>query len=400
MIHLSIVALAVLALAPLSGAEATAAPTAQGYLYIEPYQARYEALFDAATILRWQNPQAELPARLSPDAQKTLTDAIAAKASGWCEVHSAGQPLPGAFIGASVIKGKPGNTLPLEPSSDLALDEALVGLIWEFPTPPAPEDITVTWKGFESLPAIPEIPIRVFFGPLSENLTLTSSATKTTWQSQGRVPSVPPLASVPLIISGPLTSPLWGYFGLAWIVLGLAALILIRRKGWPMPGGIGFGIVIWFAIGSAFMVIDRVARQANHVATPAQAQAILHPLLRNVYRAFDHRAESEIYDVLARSVDGELLRRLYLETIQALTLDGREGTRVTINDFDATVAAVRPNPAAPGFIADCQWTALGRVGHWGHTHTRVNRYTAQVTVTPRGPDWKITGLEVTETRRL
>ena len=59
------------------------------------------------------------------------------------------------------------------------------------------------------------------------------------------------------------------------------------------------------------------------------AEAILTPLLRNVYRAFDHRSESEIYDVLARSVDGELLRKLYLETIQALTLEGREGTRVT-----------------------------------------------------------------------
>ena len=45
----------------------------------------------------------------------------------------------------------------------------------------------------------------------------------------------------------------------------------------------------------------------------------------NVYRAFDHRAESRIYDVLERSVDGELLRKLYLETVQALTLDAAPG---------------------------------------------------------------------------
>jgi hypothetical protein len=59
-------------------------------------------------------------------------------------------------------------------------------------------------------------------------------------------------------------------------------------------------------------------------------------------------------------------------------------------------------------MADCQWTALGRVGHWGHTHTRVNRYTARVTISPRASDagesrdkaWKITGLEVSEARRL
>ena len=60
---------------------------------------------------------------------------------------------------------------------------------------------------------------------------------------------------------------------------------------------------------------------------------------------------------------------------------------------------------APAVEPGGQWTALGRVGHWGHTHTRVNRYTAQVTVTAEAADtgartWKITGLQVTEARRL
>jgi hypothetical protein len=119
-----------------------------------------------------------------------------------------------------------------------------------------------------------------------------------------------------------------------------------------------------------------------------------------VYRAFDHRNESEIYDVLARSVDGELLRKLYLETIEALTLEGREGTRVTINEFSADITGVQPAPSGDGFITECQWTAMGNVGHWGHSHTRVNRYTAKVTITPVVNAWKITQLEVSETRRL
>jgi hypothetical protein len=130
------------------------------------------------------------------------------------------------------------------------------------------------------------------------------------------------------------------------------------------------------------------------------AEAILTPLLRNVYRAFDHRAESEIYDVLALSVDGELLRKLYLETIQALTLDGREGTRVTISEFSADILKVTPSTQDEGFITEVQWTALGTVGHWGHSHTRVNRYTAKVTVSPIQSAWKITQLDVTEARRL
>jgi hypothetical protein len=43
---------------------------------------------------------------------------------------------------------------------------------------------------------------------------------------------------------------------------------------------------------------------------------------------------------------------------------------------------------------------MGNVGHWGHSHTRVNRYTAKVTITPVVNAWKITQLEVSETRRL
>jgi hypothetical protein len=53
-----------------------------------------------------------------------------------------------------------------------------------------------------------------------------------------------------------------------------------------------------------------------------------------------------------------------------------------------------------GFVSTCQWTAMGTVGHWGHQHTRVNRYKAKVTVKPIGTEWKLTDLEVVEERRL
>jgi hypothetical protein len=106
-----------------------------------------------------------------------------------------------------------------------------------------------------------------------------------------------------------------------------------------------------------------------------------------------------VYDVLARSVDGELLRKLYLETITALTLDGREGTRVLITDFEATVDKVSPHPESGGFIAECTWSVLGNVGHWGHAHPRYNGYKAKLTVQPMNGEWKLTTLDVQEVRR-
>ena len=45
-----------------------------------------------------------------------------------------------------------------------------------------------------------------------------------------------------------------------------------------------------------------------------------------------------------------------------------------------------------------QWTALGQVGHWGHVHSRQNRYDARVTVVPVGESWKIQSIEIRPTR--
>ena len=140
-------------------------------------------------------------------------------------------------------------------------------------------------------------------------------------------------------------------------------------------------------------------QKAAPVQTPQDATRIASPLLRNIYRAFDYQTESQIYDSLARSVEGEFLRKLYLDTTQALAIEGREGTRVRVSDGDVQIDKVIPGNGL-AFTAEGQWTALGTVGHWGHTHTRVNRYNARVTIEPVGIEWKITGIDVQELRRL
>jgi hypothetical protein len=135
------------------------------------------------------------------------------------------------------------------------------------------------------------------------------------------------------------------------------------------------------------------------VRTTEDATRIAAPLLRNIYRAFDYQTESQIYDSLSRSVEGELLRKLYLDTMQSLSIEGREGARVKVTDMDVQIDKVTQGEGL-AFTAEGQWTALGTVGHWGHTHTRVNRYHARVTIRPVATEWKISGLEVLELRRL
>ena len=385
---------------PAQPAAPTAEKIAQSYLYAEPYQARFEVLFDVTRFSQWLGEKESLQPELDAATQKSLCEKAASLAANWCRLNTGGTSQSGHFIGTSIIKGKPAATLPLAEGEAVATTEAMLGLIWEFPTPPAPDHFTVEWSGFQD--GVETLPLRVFFGSQSEVMEINRGFPRATWKTQGRLPMPRPLAEVPGLsvtqsISLPLVSIVWG-------ILGLIFYAFVRIREHHLPGGSLPFLFTWIFGAVLSWPLLNIQIGGNPeipaITDKAVAEKIITPLLRNVYRAFDHRVESEIYDVLALSVEGELLRKLYLETISALTLKGREGTRVTISEFSTDVFKVSAAKSGAGFLTDCQWTAMGSVGHWGHAHTRVNRYTASITVSPVGTAWKITDLEVSEARRL
>jgi hypothetical protein len=385
---------------PSSAPTVITGPLAQAYLYVEPYQTRFEVLFDAATMQEWLTPGEKASATLTPEKQKQLSEDAALRATEWCALSTADQAMPVPLPIVAIIKGLPGNTLPLKEDEEVPLNQAMLGFIWEFATPPGPDQLNVTWKGWVN--DLKVLPVRVFFGPLSETGEIHSSVKTYRWRNQGRLPRPAPLAAVPQFeVPAPMRVPLGG---IIWLLVGIVFYTYLKVTGYKLPGGSLPFVAVWLlgaVLMSQLMVIPvQTGSTSPRITKVEDAQKIVSPLLRNVYRAFDHHVESDVYDVLARSVDGELLRKLYLETIQALTIEGREGTRVTIAEFSATVDKVDANPKGEGFVADCNWMARGIVGHWGHSHPRVNIYNARVTITPNKGEWKLTGLEVQEVRRL
>jgi len=64
------------------------------------------------------------------------------------------------------------------------------------------------------------------------------------------------------------------------------------------------------------------------------AKAILLGLLNNIYHAFDFNDESKTYDVLAKSVSGDLLQKIYLETRQSLILKSQGGAKVKVKKIE------------------------------------------------------------------
>jgi hypothetical protein len=137
-----------------------------------------------------------------------------------------------------------------------------------------------------------------------------------------------------------------------------------------------------------------LARQGAGTAT---ARAVLaETLLRNVYRGFDYRAESDIYDALAQSVAGGLLTDLYLKIKQGLIVQEQGGAVARVNEVKVTQAGPADGKLKDGFIERVTWQVTGTVEHWGHIHTRVNEYTADLGIAPAGGAWKIVSLDVTK----
>lgn len=381
---------------PAAPAPPAAAAVAQAFLYLDPHQARFEVLYDVATVLRLIDPGRDLPAALGVAQRQQLAKELAAQGEAWCSLRVDGREAARTTAYPVLLTGKPGATRPVEGDQDLPLAGTMVGLAWSFELPPMPEQVVVVWQGH--LTAAGKLPVSVLYGPKSEPAEITRSSPGFTWRSLGRLPRPQPLVAVPGTATATLHLPL-GF--LLWGLAGAGFAWSVRRRRARLFGGWLLYAILWGAGAVVLwprLVLPLAPRGGPAVDSPEGAAAVLSPLLQNVYRAFDHRTESAIYDVLARSVDGDLLRRLYLETIEALSLEGREGARVTVKEFSAEVDAVEP--AEQGFMADCQWTALGTVGHWGHAHTRVNRYKARVTVTAVRGEWKLTELEVLEARRL
>ena len=126
----------------------------------------------------------------------------------------------------------------------------------------------------------------------------------------------------------------------------------------------------------------------------AARTALAETLLRNVYRGFDYRSESDIYDALAQSVAGDLLTDLYLKIKQGLVVQEQGGAVARVQEVKVTKSEAAADKAEGGFVQRVTWQVAGTIEHWGHVHTRVNEYTADLGITAQGGAWKIVSMKV------
>ena len=285
----------------------------------------------------------------------------------------------------------------------LEIDTAIVGVIITYLTDGMPQRVTVDWELFsdqvEQVPATATDPA----GPLPTFLTPDDNVhTWTNFLKSYQLPTVRTVA-----VAGSL-----GDIRIPWVSVGcgLLALPLIlwfvrcKRHGQssmlPVTGLLVVVVAAAIAYPFARVTIARPEAMAGELQ-PEQARDLLQVLLKNVYRAFDFRDEEDVYDKLAISVSGDLLAELYLQNRRSFAIQQAGGAQAKITAVEIQDAVAEPwNEGPLAYAIRGKWMAQGTVGHWGHVHTRRNRYDAIVTVEAIDGAWKITDLEVLEELRI
>jgi len=139
---------------------------------------------------------------------------------------------------------------------------------------------------------------------------------------------------------------------------------------------------------------------------------ITETLLTEIYTAFNKRDEKQVFSRLEEVVEGELLRTLYLEIRQSMTIEEQGGAVARAGKVKLTscTAATKPEPPPQtnpegnpqdihALYLKCEWEVPGSVEHWGHLHQRTTSYVARLVIAPRKVDdfryqWKLTEIEL------
>lgn len=208
-----------------------------------------------------------------------------------------------------------------------------------------------------------------------------------------------PAVGVPLLSVALLA----GWVGL----LGYLGLRPARRR-WFGPAVLLTIVPLFVAVAGRNTLVAQVPApwlESSALPDESAARAIFQALQENVYRAFEYRDESDVYDVLAQSVDGGLLEAVFNEIYQSLILREHGGAVARVESIDLLETAFEgggllPNERIPAFRIRCRWQVHGAVYHWGHVHLRTNEYEARYTVALRGRQWKIVGAEYLAQRRV
>jgi hypothetical protein len=134
---------------------------------------------------------------------------------------------------------------------------------------------------------------------------------------------------------------------------------------------------------------------ASSTIPEADRGRVIEQLLFNIYRAFDFRDDPDVYDALAASVEGKLLREVYLRAKQTLLMAEQGGSIAEVSRVQ--VDKIKPSS---GDRFEVEWQVTSSSEHWGHVHTQTTAYKALLKLNHRQGEWKLSEFQLLDETKL
>ncbi len=359
-----------------------------GFLYIENFEVRKEIIVRPRDMQRWVDLGLADADVIPADRRGVILEKISNFLFERQPVTINGQTAVPILDRANFLSRTLTSSMVVEPGIDINLDGAVVGVIFVYPVPELPDSATMTWDMFDDLTVIVPAAAVDEAGPFKTYLE--PDYTVLEWQNFLLNPTVPGLIDLD---APPSAMAQWLYAARWWAL----ALVLVGVVLWGRSRSNTSAVV---AV-TGLLVLGLSLVLGKPLVPPSVAtEKIVIDLLRNVYQAFDYRDESAIYDTLERSVDGDLLTDIYLETRRSLELANQGGARAKVKMVELESIEIIPGSIGHGFDAKVTWNVVGSVGHWGHIHTRSNQYQAELSIRVVENHWKLTAMNVLQEQRL
>jgi hypothetical protein len=371
------------------------------FLYVEPYEVRYEILIRLKELASWLPVEVANRMQIDPTEQTRLLKQVGQFFLQRSQVRIDGQQPRPMLDRVQFVKLTPQGIQPRDIVEPLTFHTAILGIILAYATPGPPREVSLEWTLFND--QITSVPSTII-DPVSQlPYDLTPDQPTLSWTNMlanynYQVSAIDAIAAkvanqialpLPTLLLCLACLALYGLGRLAilhgpFYVVALLLLLVAAIVAWP------FGRV---AVHNPFVVPYQLAE--------AQAASILHALLQNIYRAFDFRAEADVYDKLAVSVTGDLITEIYLQSRQRLTIEEQGGAQAKVESVELLeVIPIGAPDAEQRLKFQCTWRIAGSVGHWGHTHWRRNQYKALITIQPIEQTWKMVALNLIDEWRL
>lgn len=364
-----------------------------GFVYVEPYEVRKEIIARPLDLQRWVDLGLDGRTVIPVEMQAELMRRVGEFLRGRQRLVIDGREIAPELARINFLERTLRASRVIDPPRPLDVYSAVLGVIFVYPTDGLPQRVTMDWDLFDE--RVQLVPAASVDQAGSLPVLLEPGFAVLEWQNFLKRPELPALVDI-RAPPGPLERLLgWLRWLLAPLSVGLAIWLLGRGRRGALPrlapgsaaaGLLALGVGAFWVGGAATLSEER-------------AGAVVEGLLHNIYRAFDHRREERIYDTLERSVSGDLLERIYLETREGLVLANQGGARAKVKRIELVEISTRAAEEG-AFVARATWNVHGSVGHWGHVHQRSNRYRADLTVAPRDGTWRLVGLDVLDEQRL